>query len=76
MSELLETLGLAPFRQRFPWLGPDLQTLRDTFRPPPSPRETGPSLEFALPDGDRLLARLDAPASEAPWGLVVVVQLC
>lgn len=74
MSELLETLGLAPFRQRFPWLGPDLQTLRDTFRPPPSPRETGPSREFALPDGDRLLARLDAPASEAPRGLVVVVH--
>ena len=26
-------LGLAPFRPRFPWLGGDLQTLRDSIRP-------------------------------------------
>lgn len=26
-------LGLTPFRPRFPWLGGDLQTLRDTIRP-------------------------------------------
>ncbi len=74
LSELLKSLDLAPFRQRFPWLGPDLQTLRDTFRPLPSGQETGPAWEFPLPDGDRLLARLDLPASGAPRGLVVVVH--
>ena len=26
-------LGLPPFRQRIPWLGGDLQTLRDTLSP-------------------------------------------
>jgi len=74
VSELLKTLDLAPFRQRFPWLGPDLQTLRDTFRPLPTCRDIGPSREFLLPDGDRLLARLDGPARGSPWGLVVVVH--
>ncbi len=28
---ILEQLGLPPFSQRFPWIGGDLQTLRDTF---------------------------------------------
>jgi predicted alpha/beta-fold hydrolase len=28
-------LGLPPFRPRFPWLSPDLQTLRDSLRPQP-----------------------------------------
>ena len=74
MSDLLETLKLGPFRQRFPWLGADLQTLRDTLRPPRPLPETGQLNEFALPDGDRLLARLDAPAPGPPHGLVVVVH--
>ena len=30
-EELLSDLGLQPFKERIPWLGPDLQTLRDTF---------------------------------------------
>ncbi|MFN9645030.1 MAG: YheT family hydrolase [Cyanobacteriota bacterium] len=73
MADLLETLELAPFRQRFPWLGPDLQTLRDSLRPFPSPPETG-GIHFALPDGGRLFARLDVPALGPPRGLVVVVH--
>ena len=28
---LLKELGLPSFSQRFPWIGGDLQTLRDTF---------------------------------------------
>ena len=28
---LLADLGIAPFKERFPWIGADLQTLRDTF---------------------------------------------
>ena len=27
----LECIGEKPFKQRFPWIGGDLQTLRDTF---------------------------------------------
>lgn len=74
MSHFLETLELAGFRQRFPWLGPDLQTLRDTLRVCRSSPDTAQSLEFALPDGDRLLARLDWPTGALPGALVVVVH--
>ncbi len=74
MNDLLDNLKLAPFRQRFPWLGPDLQTLRDTLRPPRPWQETGQLKEFPLSDGDRLVARLDVPAPGPPRGLVVVVH--
>lgn len=74
MSHFLETLELATFRQRFPWLGPDLQTLRDTLRVERSLPDMAQSLEFALPDGDRLLARLDSPSSALPRALVVVLH--
>ncbi len=74
MSVLLEGLQLAPFRQRFPWLGPDLQTLRDTLRAPKPHTETAPTFVFDLPAGDRLLARLDVPGLAPPQGLVVVVH--
>ena len=30
-TNLISDLGISPFTQRFPWLGGDLQTLRDTF---------------------------------------------
>ncbi len=73
MGDLLETLELEPFRQRFPWLGPDLQTLRDSLRPIQGPPETE-AIHFGLPGGGRLLARLDVPAPGPPWGLVVVVH--
>ena len=31
-SSLAAELGLPPYRARFPWWGPDLQTLRDEVR--------------------------------------------
>jgi predicted alpha/beta-fold hydrolase len=71
---LLKTLELAPFRQRFPWLGPDLQTVRNTLRAPKPLPEHGQCLEFSLPGGDRLLARFDPPTVGEPRGLVVVVH--
>ena len=74
VSHLLETLGLAPFRQRFPWLGPDLQTLRDTLRAPVAPHDAGQAIEFSLPGGDRLFARLDRPLTDHPQGLVVALH--
>ena len=75
MSQLLQRLGLAPFAQRFPWIGPDPQTLRNTLRPAKLEPETGQSVEFSLPSADRLVARLDLPESGNPLqGLVVVVH--
>lgn len=75
MSQLLQRLGLAPFSQRFPWIGPDPQTLRNTLRPARPEPETGESISFVLPEGDRLLARLDLPGPDRPsHGLVVVVH--
>jgi predicted alpha/beta-fold hydrolase len=70
----LSALGLTTFRQRFPWLGPDLQTLRDTIRLHPTSGDAGASRVFVLPGGERLLARLDIPAVTFPRGLVVVVH--
>lgn len=59
-------IGVQPFRQRFPWIGGDLQTLRDFFV---RPEETVPAaasdvVHFAMPDGtgDRLVGLLDMPA--------------
>lgn len=55
----------APFRPRFPWIGGDLQTLRD-FLTASDRRHVGQSatvLRFAMPDGtgDRLSGVLERP---------------
>src|SRR5512143_341355 len=56
---------LPAFTARPPWLGPDLQTLRNTLRPPrPQMAQfAGERLELALADGsgDRLAAVLQQP---------------
>jgi predicted alpha/beta-fold hydrolase len=52
---------LEPFRQRWPWLGGDLQTLRDTLLPQRLPPDRGQDLVIDLADGDQLLAMLDQP---------------
>jgi len=62
------------FRARFPWLGSDLQTLRDTLRPPHLPPESGEPQLIPLPGGDQLLALLDHPGGAGPVGLVLVVH--
>ena len=53
------------FVPRFPWLGADLQTLRDFLVQPrePVPAATTETREFPMPDGsgDRLIAELDTP---------------
>lgn len=70
----------ALFRPRFPWLGGDLQTLRNFLRRPhhdlaPWPAER---LELALRDGsgDRLVASLHRPGEtvERARGLVVLLH--
>lgn len=62
------------FRERFPWYGADLQTVRNTLRAPKPQPETGQRVEFVLPTGDRLLARLDLPETGKLQGLVVVLH--
>ena len=57
--------GLQHFQQRWPWIGPDLQTLRNrlTLTRPALDRWPCQSLELPLKDGtgDRLLAILQQP---------------
>ena len=73
-------LGLPPFRQRIPWLGGDLQTLRDTLRTVGVRQERGRSIVIDVPplasgaaEAGQLLALLDQPAS-TPRGLVLLLH--
>ena len=65
---LLRQLGVVPYQQRWPWLGGDLQTLRDTLRPLPLPDDQGEPIRIAVPAlasgaaaAGELLAFLDHP---------------
>lgn len=71
--ELAWDLGLPSFRQRPPWLGADLQTLRDVLRPEPMPPDRSRSLRIPVGGSDQLLARLDLPTGLAPLALVLVL---
>jgi predicted alpha/beta-fold hydrolase len=62
------------FRQRWPWFGADLQTLRDTLRPEPLPVDRGQPLTIPLPSGDSLLVLRDLPTSGESAALVVLVH--
>ena len=74
-------LEFPPFRPRFPWLGRDLQTLRNSFtgsRAPVAGVETE-RLVFEMPDGtgDRLTGALSRPGNAKPAAgkaLVVLVH--
>ncbi|MCS5705935.1 alpha/beta fold hydrolase [Synechococcus sp. FGCU-3] len=80
--ELPQQLGLAPFYERLPWRGADLQTLRDTLRPVPLPPDQGSPVELPAgrPPGvqpckapERLLALLDPPLTGAETLALVVL---
>ena len=70
------------FKQRLPWLGGDLQTLRDTLRPVNFPLDCGEEILIdvpAMPSGaagpGQLLALLDCPAKTQPTsGLVLLLH--
>jgi len=62
-SDLPEALGLPCFRQRWPWWGGDLQTLRDSLRPVRLPQQRCRPVRVPLQGGAQLLGRLDPP-----WG--------
>ncbi len=74
MSQFPDHLGLSPFRQRSPWIGGDLQTLRDTLRPLRLPPDRAERLTIPLGDGGQLLGLLDRPADTAPAALVLVLH--
>lgn len=59
-----------PFKERWPWRGADLQTLRNTLRRVNVPLPSGAELVFPMDDGsgDHLTGILHAPASPAASG--------
>ena len=65
---------VSPFRERAPWFGGDLQTLRNTVRGAPPDLPGGERLLLPMPDGDRLAARLDRRADPTARPLVVLVH--
>ncbi|KEF41560.1 MAG: alpha/beta hydrolase [Cyanobium sp. CACIAM 14] len=74
MSQHPDLPGLPPFRERSPWIGGDLQTLRDTLRWLRFPPERAEEVTISLAGDDRLVALLDRPAARRPLGLVVVLH--
>nr|WP_320677169.1 alpha/beta hydrolase [Prochlorococcus sp. MIT 1300] len=50
MSSLLERLEMPIFKERWPWIGGDLQTLRDTFGNEHLPEDKGDPLEIPIPE--------------------------
>lgn len=72
-------MDFPPFRPRPPWLGPDLQTLRNYFRPQAIVDLSGwPSQAFEFPtrdgSGDRLTGILNRPGVEPERPLVVLLH--
>jgi predicted alpha/beta-fold hydrolase len=75
MSDPIKKLQeLPPFRERAPWFGGDLQTLRNIIIGGPPELAGGERLLLAMPDGDRLAARLDRPATETHAPLIVLAH--
>ena len=79
---LLSDLGISPFKERIPWIGPDLQTLRDTFASDELPdvnsseiRINVPPLKSRKSGGGALVAYLDKPSSSLRInGLVLLLH--
>lgn len=68
-------LPSAPFQERWPWLGPDLQTLRDSLMPLALPVDRGEPLAIAVGQGASLLALQDQPLHGQPArGLVLLLH--
>ena len=61
------------FRERPPWIGCDLQTLRNFLRGGAEELSGGERLWLALPDGDRLAARLDRATDGEPTSPLIVL---
>ncbi len=67
--------GVVPsFRERAPWLGGDLQTLRNVVRGTPPDLPGGERLLLPVSGGERLAARLDRQAGSNARPLIVLVH--
>ena len=81
-EDLLSGLGIRPFKERIPWIGADLQTLRDTFASDALPdvnsseiRINVPPLKSRKTGGGYLVAYLDKPSSLSSInGLVLLLH--
>tara|TARA_Y100001968_G_scaffold331372_1_gene385828 strand:- start:2201 stop:3322 length:1122 start_codon:yes stop_codon:yes gene_type:complete len=81
-SIFLKDLGVGSFRQRFPWIGGDLQTLRDTFTSEKIPLDDGEIIKIPVPEtpsgllkAGKLLAFLEQPKNLSQIkGLVLLVH--
>ncbi len=74
LSDQLPHLPPPLARQRLPWLGPDLQTLRDTIRPQHLPEDRSSPKTIDLGGGEALLARYACPPGQRLEGLVVILH--
>lgn len=77
-STAIAATALPPFRARFPWLGGDLQTLRNMIVRPWLRFDDAPGqdLHFAMDDGtgDALLADLHEPAGAMTRPLAILIH--
>jgi predicted alpha/beta-fold hydrolase len=71
-------LGFPLFEPRAPWWGPDLQTLRNTLRPPRLPADAGGRERLVLPlsdgSGDALSGLLERPLGPEKRPLAVLIH--
>jgi uncharacterized protein len=63
-----------PFQQRWPWIGPDLQTIRDTVHPDWLPADQGKPWTVAVPGGGCLLLLEDQAGQGQPRAWVLLVH--
>ncbi len=72
------SIAFPAFRQRFPWIGADLQTLRNTLRGPGVDLSASPMQRLRFPSldgsGDVLLGALNRPNVDLGKPLVVLVH--
>ncbi|WP_413678290.1 serine aminopeptidase domain-containing protein [Prochlorococcus sp. MIT 0916] len=81
-EDLLSELGISPFKERIPWIGPDLQTLRDTFASDELPDVNSSEIRIKVPPlksrktgGGLLVAYLDKPTNSLHInGLVLLLH--
>ncbi len=82
IEDLLSDLGISPFKERIPWIGPDLQTLRDTFASDELPDANSSEIRIKVPPlksrktgGGSLVAFLDKPPIDSSLnGLVLILH--
>lgn len=72
--DALHALSLPPFVPRPPWIGADLQTLRNLLRGAPRMLAGGAPVELPLGDGDALMGMLHWPPDERATSLIILIH--